>query len=135
MKLIVGIDTGVQTGYAIWNKTNRVLIEVTTVKIHIAMERVLILHEQFDVLIRFEDARLRKWFGNSGKEQLQGAGSIKGDAVIWEDFCKDKGIKYECVAPRHNVTKLTAASFRAITKWPEVTNNHGRDAAMLVYGF
>lgn len=38
------------------------------------------------------------------------------------------------VAPKRNVTKLTHESFVAITKWKGRTNEHKRDAAMLVFG-
>ena len=32
------------------------------------------------------------------------------------------------------MTKLSAEQFRRITGWTEQTNEHGRDAAMLVFG-
>ena len=53
------------------------------------MERVLIcrniaLETGHEIKLRIEDARLRKWYGNAGREELQGAGSVNRDASIWE---------------------------------------------------
>ena len=86
------------------------------------------------VFIRLEDARKRTWFGNAGKEQLQGAGSIKRDCKIWEDFLDSIDAEYELVAPKDNKTKLDAAKFKMVSNYSGSTNEHSRDAAMLVIG-
>jgi len=129
---VIGIDPGVNTGIAIWN--GKILIQVLSMTIHEALDKV---HNWIGMikLVRLEDARKRNWFGESGREQLQGAGSIKRDCKIWEDFLSDHKIPFELVAPRNNKTKVDAALFKKITGWKESTNEHGRDAAMLVYGF
>lgn len=104
--------------------------------IHQAFNIVIELHrEGRNIFVRVEDARQRKWFGNSGREKLQGAGSAKRDAKIWDDFLKDNGIPYEMVAPKNNRTKLSAEQFTKYTGWKGKTNEHGRDAGMLVYGY
>jgi hypothetical protein len=126
----IGIDTGKHTGIAVYRHG---FISIETTFIHNAMEAVLALHLGGEVFVRVEDARLRKWLGNKGREALQGAGSIKRDASIWEDFLTDKGIPFEMVAPRNNATKLSAETFRNITGWQGRTSEHSRDAAMLVY--
>lgn len=137
-RYIIGIDTGVNTGFAIWDKKEKTFLQIHTLCIHEALKKAELLISGLgknEVLIRVEDARQRKWFGNSGKEQLQGAGSVKRDAKIWEDFLKDLNIDFEMVAPKNNKTKLDAKKFKMITGWKDQTNEHGRDAAMLCYGF
>ncbi len=131
----IGIDTGTTTGFALWDAKQKKLISVGSHPIHRAMRSVEECNRTAPVFVRVEDARKRKWFGKSGREQLQGAGSIKRDAVIWEDFLKDLGIDFEMVAPKNNKTKLNDAAFKKMTGWKERTNEHARDAAMLVYGF
>lgn len=74
--LFIGIDPGVQTGIGIWDKPNKFLMFSKTTNIIKAMGYVMI-HREFIQMVRIEDARLRKWFGNSGREKLQGVGSIK----------------------------------------------------------
>ena len=131
--LFIGIDTGVNTGLAIWDKRNKKLLRVSCVKIHDAME--VVRDFKSTARIRVEDARLRKWLPkDKGRDQLQGAGSIKRDASIWEDFLRSLGADFEMVAPKNNKTKLDARQFQMITGWHEKTNEHARDAAMLVYG-
>lgn len=69
------------------------------------------------------------------RKRLQGVGSVKRDASIWEDYLKDLGVSFEMVAPKRNVTKLKQETFKRYTGWDKRTNEHGRDAAMLVFGY
>ena len=85
-------------------------------------------------MVIFEDARLRKWYGSKSDAKLQGAGSVKRDSSIWEDFLKDKGIPFQGIHPLQGLTKLTSVYFKRITKWDGKTSEHSRDAAMLVIG-
>ena len=92
----------------------------------------------FRALGRVEDSRQRTWFGKivsreEERKKLQGVGSVKRDASIWDDFLKDLGVKYEMVAPKQNVTKLSQDRFKSYTGWAKQTNEHSRDAAMLVF--
>ncbi len=135
-KWYVGIDPGVNTGFSIWNGSDRKLIHVASMQIHMAMKNVTAMDpdQLKETLFRVEDARLRQWFGKADREQLQGAGSIKRDSTIWEDFLKSLGANYEMVAPKSNKTKMNASLFGQITGWKELTNEHARDSAMLVFG-
>lgn len=133
----IGIDTGVHTGFAVWHPDSKYLAEVTTLTITQAMERVKMIADirgKESLRILIEDARQRKWFGNAGREKLQGAGSVKRDAGIWQGWCEEQGLEYRMIAPKANRTKLTAAQFRTITGWQGKTSEHGRDAAMMIYG-
>jgi hypothetical protein len=134
--ILIGIDAGVHTGVASYSPATGRLEKVQTLKIHEAMDYV---KKQFAVngqslKVYCEDARQRVWFGNSGREKLQGAGSVKRDSGIWEDFLTSLNIPFEMIPPRYNRTKLDSISFKKITGYMEKTNEHGRDAAMLVYG-
>lgn len=92
-----------------------------------------------EVFVRVEDARKRKWVPWQENEKAErgkreGAGSVKRDAIIWEDYLEELGVDYEMVAPKDNKTKLTAEAFKAVTKHDGITSEHARDAAMLVFG-
>lgn len=143
--IYIGIDTGTHTGFAVWDNRKRMLIDVTSLPIHKAMERVKAYAELEKsggerVVVRVEDPRQRTWFGtermsrDEERKKLQGVGSVKRDASIWDDFLKDLGVRYEMVAPRRNITKVNAERFKAYTGWSKKTNEHGRDAAGLVLG-
>lgn len=133
---IIGIDPGVNTGYAVWDNRKKTLKKVET---HIACYVENICRMGFGtgktVLVRFEDARLRTWFGKEkGVKQLQGAGSIKRDCQRWEEFLTYYEIPFEEVPPRNNRTKMSAAEFEKLTGWKGKCSIHARDAAMLCFG-
>ncbi|MBS5485495.1 hypothetical protein [Parabacteroides sp.] len=141
--LVIGIDTGVHTGIATWNVASRKFELIATTSIHKA---IMYVQSMFDthgckVLVRIEDARLRTWYQSNYKSRdeerkmLQGVGSVKRDAKIWEDFLTDIGIPFEMTHPKNSVTKLNDLSFRKLTKYNKRTSEHSRDAAMLVFGY
>jgi hypothetical protein len=135
-KYYIGIDPGVQTGYALWDSNQKKILDTNTSMIHLVMEDVKFAHNFFnkEVFVRIEDARKRKWFGIAGREKLQGAGSIKRDCSIWEDYLKGLAIPFELVAPKNNKTKISEYYFTKITGYTKRTSAHARDAAMLVVG-
>jgi hypothetical protein len=131
--ILIGIDPGVHTGFAIVN--NRHLTDVLCMPACEAEAKVLDWHKWYPnlLMVYFEDARMRNWFGNKGREALQGAGSIKRDCQRWEEWLKYYNVPHVAVAPRNNKTKLDAAQFRRITGWEGRTNEHSRDAGMLIF--
>lgn len=144
--VFIGIDTGTETGLAIGS--NGELKTLKTVKIHQAMTDVMnqviyakVAENNKNVLIRVEDARQRKWFGKKEKtgNALQGVGSVKRDASIWEDYLTDlkkdfpNVVDFEMVAPCKNQTKLSAEAFKQKTGFTGRTNEHNRDAGMLIW--
>jgi hypothetical protein len=136
-KIIIGIDPGVKTGLAFVDGETGNLLRVETHGILQAMQEIqnfktVNASTQTEILI--ENPNKRKWFGNTGRELLQGAGSIKRDYSIWLEFFKLYGFTFTEVDPKNNRTKLRAAAFCNLTKWKGATNEHSRDAAMLVFG-
>ena len=141
MSIFVGLDTGVHTGIAVWDSRAKQLTNVRTVKIHEAMKMVEELHEATagNILVVFEDARQRKWLPRERslrefKGRAMGAGSVKRDATIWQDFLTDARIPFEMVPPRAGMTKWNKAYWEKVTGYKGRTSEHGRDAALLVWG-
>ena len=134
-----GIDPGVNTGVAMWKDGELKVVE--TVGIIQAMGRVLAAWEASDddVTVVFEDARQRQWLprersASEYRGKLMGAGSVKRDCDIWEEFCDVYGIKFIAQPPRAGATKWDAETFRNVTGYTGRTSNHARDAAILVFG-
>ena len=130
----IGIDTGTKTGIAI--SVGGLLQRVDCMTITKAMQLVS-EYPAATTKLYIEDAR--KWIGFNGKTKttdarLQGAGSVKRDASIWEDWCKENGYQAVFVKPMGKGLKKSAEDFKRITKWEGRTNEHSRDAAMIVYG-
>ena len=135
--ILIGVDTGTHTGVAVWNSEDNEFIDIMTLKLHQAIQLVITMCQIWgkeNVMILFEDARQRKWFGHDAEAKKQGAGYVKRDAVIWEDFCTDYGIKFRALPPAKGATKLSPEYFKALTGWSKRTSEHARDAAMIVFG-
>ena len=138
--IVVGIDPGVHTGLAVWDTSSRQLLDVRCSGIVEAMRYLHQLKDEKGIgLIVFEDARQRKWIPREKdlsqfRGRAMGAGSVKRDCSIWEEFCKVYLIDFVKTPPRQGMTKFTDAYFRGITGYDRRTNEHGRDAAMLVFG-
>lgn len=131
--LYVGIDPGTHTGFAVWETRTKRLVSVETLLIHEALSRVKELSEGPEqVRVIIEDARHVSRSGPGSRAREQGAGSIKRDCSIWEDFCDD--FKIPCRFQRPGNTKVTPEYFQRLTGWTGRTSNHARDAVMLVFG-
>ena len=138
--VIVGIDPGVHTGVAVWDTSARQLLNVTCCGIVEAMAYLEDLHRERTIkVVTIEDARQRRWIPRERdfrqlKGRAMGAGSVKRDCSIWEEWCRMHRIEFNPIPPKNNVTKLSDVQFRGITGYDRRTNEHGRDAAMLVFG-
>ena len=136
--IYIGIDPGTHTGVAIWDNKQQDFVELETLPIHQALIKVMMWRDRIghDLQVVFEDARQRTWFGRdkNTNAKLQGAGSIKRDCSIWEDFLTDYEIPFRAVPPQKGCTKWTEEYFKMVTGWKGKTSNHSRDAAVLVFG-
>lgn len=138
--ICIGIDPGTHTGVAVWDTREGRFLSLQTMPIHRAIIAVLDW-EAFsrrhgdDFQVVFEDARQRTWFGHGDTNaKAQGAGSVKRDCSIWEDFCKDYDIPFQAKPPVKGATKVSADYFKMVSHYQGRTSEHSRDAAMLVIG-
>ena len=142
--IYIGIDPGTHTGVAVWDSKEGRFLSLETLPIHRALEKVKEMSHPFwhmdklyheDIQVIFEDARLRTWFGKGNvSAKAQGAGSVKRDCSIWEDFLTDMEIPFVTTKPGNVATKVTPSWFRKLTGWEGRCSEHARDAAMLVFG-
>lgn len=139
-RIVIGIDTGVHTGLCIYDSEERSIKQICCVGIVKALDIVGGYAERHaSIKVYFEDARQRKWIPREQsfsevKGRAMGAGSVKRDCQIWEEFLTDRRIPFEKVAPRCNITKLSAEQFCKLSGWTGRTNEHSRDAAGLILG-
>lgn len=137
--IVIGIDPGMHTGLAVWDTSSRQFLEIRCSGIVSAMDYLDDLAYNRGIgLVVFEDARQRTWIPREKdlaqvKGRAMGAGSVKRDCSIWQEWCEARSIQYIASRPKTGMTKLTDAYFRGITGYDRRTNEHGRDAAMLVF--
>ena len=136
---VIGIDPGMHTGLAVWDTTSRQFLDIRCSGIVSAMDYLEELRRERGIgLVVFEDARQRTWIPRERdiaemKGRAMGAGSVKRDCSIWQEWCERRHLRWIAVKPQIGMTKLTDEYFRRITGYERRTNNHGRDAAMLVF--
>ena len=155
-KVIIGLDPGATTGVAVKDLGTGKFLDITSIRRYQVPEFILDMGETYEIFVVLEDARLRKWFGRreqvlygkfrSGtlrnpKEQAEFlkyremAGHVKAACSIIEEFLRDHQIPYKLEKPRSGRTKMTREFVARLTGYTGRTNEHGRDAAMLVAGY
>jgi hypothetical protein len=135
-KLFVGIDPGVNTGLAVWDKEGKKL-DLKTVKLHQGFDIVRSLKANIKSVV-IENPNLWNYFTDSkaARARLQGAGSVKRDFKAWQDFLADEGIPFHAVRPdkRRNALATNKDHFQRITGYTGKSSEHARVAAMLIVG-
>jgi hypothetical protein len=141
----IGIDPGTITGMVIYDKSRKAIDFIMSGTLLECQYCLQTTHwwnkiKAGQMFVRMEDARLRTWIPRQKTEtaergRREGAGYVKAHCAIWEDFCKIWGIPYELVAPKNNKTKVKSDYFKKLSGYQERTNDHERDAGMLVIGY
>lgn len=148
--IYIGIDPGVNTGFAIYSAKEKRLLEVKTSTFwetitmfeHLKNKYVHPNNEYFKVII--EDVTQNKAVhtyhnnktGNFRDRVAQNIGSNKRDCQLIIEWCKRNNIQIECRKPgKYSQTKLDAEQFQKITGYTGKTSQHGRDASLLVFGY
>ena len=145
MAILIGIDPGEHTGFAVWDTITRSFRVVATLPLWKALDEVrrwntaaLMAPGALGIRVYFEDARLRTWFqketsSSEYRGKLMGAGAAKRDAKIWEEFLTDNRIAYTAIKPAAGQTKWRPEYWSKVTGWTGRTSEHARDAALLVF--
>ena len=137
-KYVIGIDCGTNTGLAVWNRSEKQFETLKTFKIHDALFFIKdFIAKQVEFCVFIENPNTFVGFKGKfaeNKSKLQGAGSIKRDYAIWEDFLNDNKITFFPTRLQGNIKKITKEQFFAFTGVKIQTSEHARDAAMIVFG-
>lgn len=127
MRYIIGIDPGTKTGIAVYDTQQGKLINVITTDIIRAIE---IVKQYKPCFVNIEDPNARTWFGDSGREKLQGAGSVKRDYAIWRDELTRQKIPFKGYAPKDCKAYPLVVVKRF---WQGRTSEHSRVAITLAF--
>lgn len=142
--IYVGIDPGVNTGFAIWDSRLGKFNEIATLDFLSVIVRVKDLNRVTDLTVYIEDPGQVKpmfWQNKRGvnesmiKQALkvaQNVGANKREAELLIQILRDSDMNVIPVKPV--TSKMNAETFANITGYKQRTSEHGRDAAMLVFG-
>lgn len=144
--ILIGIDPGVKTGYAVWDTVKKKFRYIGSVSPSIAILGIQEAGKDFkDVRIYVEDVY-------SNKAVWSKKGASPDETRKWTKVSRNVGINqgicyviismltvmaydHVLIKPgKRSITKIDAETFNKITGYTEQTDEHGRDAAMLVFG-
>lgn len=162
MKFFVGIDPGEDTGYAIWLRgaqggsfTEVTSLDFWTTVMRLAELKNVVCPQHGAKLVvcieasnlnpsmhagTLEGLRKRTDLNQSQRESIamniaQKVGGVKREATLLQRWCEIHNVECRAVKPTGaSNTKMPSDRFNKLTGWNKRTNEHGRDAAMLVWG-
>lgn len=136
MKILLGIDPGVNTGIAVL--VGGVLTFLDTCH-PLDIQKHLIAHRPDRVI--FEDSRLTSHLFTSSrnvavaKSMARKVGHVDMVCGLIVEACERLGVPAHGVSPKSKGAKLNAAQFKAATGWDKASNEHQRDAAMVAWPY
>lgn len=148
-KILVGIDPGANTGFAIWNKSEQKFINILTLSFweaithlkelrtrhHLGLEKLEVFIEDVtqNKPIFHKDNRPKS--GQAHDRISSNVGMNKRDCQLIIEWCQINDVKLTKVRPtKKSFTKLSKEEFKKITGYEGMISEHARDAAMLVFG-
>lgn len=138
IKTVVGIDPGVNTGFAITD--NGAFTDIETMTFTEAQAWCLNCISRYreqggvnTLELVIEDPR-GQYVPPSMREpgRIKGVGSVERDCKLWIEFAEFYSIPYRLVKPG-KYRKIDAKTFRQWTGWEGRTSEHARCAAMMVF--
>jgi len=142
----IGVDPGVKTGYAVWDSKRRNFKTVRAFGFWDCIQEIELqqvahqIDEDSNMKVYIEEPQaIKPVFGNKaefgaavGSMISQRVGENKCMAKLFIKFFERKGINFSAIPPKNK--KIDAETFKKFTKWDDRTDQHGRDAAWLVWG-
>lgn len=133
----IGIDPGINVGMAEWSANDKSLKFVASYQLWEVFRILDSYTELFkeQVTIRIENPNTWIGFRNISADagRLQGAGAVKQTYKHLIEYFEANGFEYQPVKLQGTMKKISSEKFKSLTGWTGRTNEHGRDAAMMVW--
>lgn len=139
--IVIGVDPGVETGYAVWSRSNKRFTELLTLNFWTAYDRITaFLPSEIEIFIENPDSK-RSMYERTEviREQRKrervatNIGSNRREASLLIERLQMLGYTVQAVRPL-TARKWTAEQFTRYTRHKGSTSQHVRDAGRLVFG-
>lgn len=133
-KLWIGVDPGVNTGYAVWRTATQRFDVVTSAKACV-VETWIAGYLPGDIHVVVEDTRKLRLPGRlQQRDAYKGLGSVHRDMQRWEEWLEHHGFRFTMAGLSPKPFRTGDDKwFKRVTDFEGRTNEHGRAAAGLVY--
>ena len=134
MNIVLGIDPGMNTGFAIYRDGK--LIDIHTGS---PWDMAAAVKNFRPDLVVFEDSRLQSntWSATGSRAAAMKIARNVGQVDAWCTYlvsiCDMHGVPCLGISPKGKGGKLSAEEFSSITGWEGQSNEHTRDAAMVAW--
>jgi hypothetical protein len=135
VRFFVGIDPGVNTGLAIFDRKAKKFITLETLTA-VKAENYLLNMEPEQTFFVVEDARLNvRKKDHTSMPQAVGAGSIRRDSQRWEEWLSFYGFSFIMIRKRKTYDRFIkdAKAFNGLTGHEGRTSEHARVAGIMAY--
>ena len=130
----IGIDPGMNNGFAIYDRQLAEITHCNSMPLHVLLD-TLKLWQKNEIEVFIENPNT--WVGFKGKKgndaRLQGAGAVKQTYRHIVEFLEEYAIPYTPTKLQGNLKKVSKDYFAKVTGYKDRTNEHARDAAMIVF--
>lgn len=147
-RFYIAIDPGVSTGMAVWDSYLKQIVDIWTTDFWGCIDYIEDFrekHNMFDIKVVIENPNGNKpvFFKKGVNSQAmarkvgQDVGSNKREASLLIEYFERKHIAYTAIVPKKKSTgsgKITQEYFKKLSGWTKRTNQHERDAAMMILG-
>ncbi len=151
--IMIGVDPGSITGVCVWDPDRQKILDMQSMSHVEFMEWIIIGDGVYHMVVAIENPNLNQpvfmtkeetgiIFGRDRIQsdtalrillrRAQNIGMNKQIAKTFMEFMESKGIAFVPIRPFRK--KMDAEQFKNLTKWEGRTNQHNRDAAILVFG-
>jgi len=138
-RFLIGLDGGVNTGFALYDRQTRQLTDVRTMTFWSAYDYITSMRTDNVEIIIEAPQLIRPTFSHGENERRKrekiasNVGSVKRESALLAEGLRLRGFTVTETKP--DSAKWSNEYFQRITKWTGRTSQHGRDAARLVFGF
>jgi hypothetical protein len=140
-ELFIGIDPGVETGYAVWSRSAGRFTELQTLSFWEAYDRITSFPtDGVEVFIENPDSKRAMYvrteaveFQRQRERVAKNIGSNRREASLLIERLIALGYRVTAVSPTKEA-KWNAQIFKRLTNYQGRTSQHTRDAGRLVFG-
>lgn len=141
-RFAIGIDGGKNTGFAVWDRSMHEFMKLETCDFWTVYKYVVDHFTPKNAELFIEDPSQNKpvFMKKGVKNQrafsrvAQNVGSVKRETNLLIEGLELEGFEVKRMVPeKGSMTKLNAKAFKNITGYEGRTNEHSRDAGMLVF--
>lgn len=132
-RFVIGIDPGINCGFAVFDRMEKKLIACRSMQLW-ELFQTLRAWSSNNVEVFIENPNTWTNIGQGKVEgREQGAGAVKQSYKHITQFLDHLSVKYTATKLQGTMKKANAAKFKLITRWVGKTNEHSRDAALIVF--